>query len=393
MDNYKEKLKKLLIFTSIIGVALIFRIPFLSFTSIDYHAFLSNWFDTIKSNGGFEALKSVTGDYTQPYLYLLTLGTYLNINKLYYIKMISIVFEIIAAFYIMMIVNKKYKGDKVRYLSFGLTLFIPTVIFNGSVWAQCDIIFTAFVIGSIYYILCEKPITGVIFFGIALSFKLQAIFLFPLFIVLLFKNRIKIYHFVLLPITYFVLSIPSLIIGRPLKEIFLTYVNQSGEYKDLTYNAPSIYQWIPNDFFIKTNVVTNIGIIITFIVVLIIVYISVRYIKILNNENIIELSLLFALIVPYLLPRMHERYFFMADVISLLYAFYFPKKFYVAIILPLISLLCYLPFLYNTSSDYILDLSVILFLVLINLIYSFKIHLKDEEKFLMEPRLDLVTKS
>lgn len=380
MDINKILLKKFLILASIIWLALLIRIPGLPFMSGDYNAFVSRWFDTIKVNGGFAALKNAMGDYTQPYLYLLTIGTYTNINKLFYVKMISFVFEIMAALFIMKIVSIKYKNPKLVYLSFGLLLVIPTVIFNGAVWAQCDIIFTSFVIGSIYYILCEKPVTSLIFFGIALSFKLQAIFILPLFGILLFKNRIKIYHLLLIPLSYLVLSLPSLIVGRPLNDILLTYVNQSGEYKNLTYNAPSIYQWIPSNLFSDTTLVGYIGILITFVVVLIIIYTSVKYIKVLKYENIIELSLLLAVIVPFLLPRMHERYFFMADIISLLYAFCFPKKFYIAIIIPLVSLLCYLPFLYNTGTDSLIDLSIVLFIVLIDLIYSFRIHLLDEKK-------------
>ena len=164
----------------------------------------------------------------------------------------------------------------------------------------------------------------------------------------------------------------------------LTYANQSGEYKNLTYNAPSIYQWFTSKFFSNTTLVGYIGILSTFIVVLIIFYVSVRYIKVIKYENIIELSLLLAVIVPFLLPRMHERYFFMADIISLLYAFYFPKKFYIAIIIPLVSLLSYLPFLYNTNSDYILDLSIVLFIVIIDLIYSFTMHILNAKKVLNE---------
>ncbi|HEY8804854.1 MAG TPA: hypothetical protein VIM42_07075, partial [Clostridium sp.] len=199
MDKKKEFLKKFLILVAIIWLALIVRIHGLPFTSQDYNAFLSRWFDNIKTNGGFSSLKNSMGDYTQPYLYLLTLGTYTSINKLFYIKMLSFVFEIMAAFFIMKIVNMKYKDEKLGYLSFGILLLIPTVILNGSVWAQCDIIYTSFVIGSIYYILREKPIISIILYGIALSFKLQAIFILPLFAILLFKNKIKIYHLLLIP--------------------------------------------------------------------------------------------------------------------------------------------------------------------------------------------------
>ena len=378
MDNNRRFLKKSLMLISIIWLALIVRIPGLPFTSQDYNAFVSRWFETIKTGGGFSALKNAMGDYTQPYLYLLTLGTYTNINTLFYVKMLSFIFEIMAATFIMKIVNMKYKNEKLGYLAFGLLLFIPTVIFNGSVWAQCDIIFTSFVIGSIYYILIKKPITSLIFYGIALSFKLQAIFLLPLFGILLFKNRIKIYHFFIIPLAYLILSVPSLIVGRSLSDILLTYVNQSGEYTNLTYNAPSIYQWLPSNLFSDTTMVGYIGILLTLIVVIVILYVSIRYTKVIKYENIIELALLFTLIIPFLLPRMHERYFFMADVISLLYAFYYPKKFYVAIIIPLASLICYFPFLYNTGTNYLFVPSIMLFIVIVDLLYSFRLHLMIE---------------
>ncbi|WP_298836967.1 hypothetical protein [Clostridium sp.] len=379
MDKNKEFLKKFIILACIIWLALIVRIHGLPFASQDYTAFVSRWFDTIKTGGGFSSLKNSMGDYTPPYMYLLTLGTYTSINKLFYVKMTTFVFEIMTAFFVMKIVNIKYRNEKANYLAFGLLLFIPTVIFNGSVWAQCDIIFTSFVIGSIYYILREKPITSLIFYGIAVSFKLQAIFLLPLFGILLFKHRIKIYHLLLLPISYLFLSIPSLIVGRPLKDILLIYINQSSEYKNLTSNAPSIYQWFPSNLFSNTTLISNIGIIFTLVVVLIIFYVSIKYIKVIKYDNIIELSLLFSIIIPFLLPHMHERYFFMADIISLLYAFSFPKKFYIAIIIPLASLVCYLPFLYNASTNFIIAASVVLFLVIIDLIYSFKIHLVNEQ--------------
>lgn len=183
----------------------------------------------------------------------------------------------------------------------------------------------------------------------------------------------------IIPLSYLILSIPSLIVGRSLKDILLTYVNQSSEYTNLTYNAPSIYQWFPNKLFSNTTLVGYIGMVFTLVIVLIIFYVSIKHIKVIKYENVIELALLFALIIPFLLPRMHERYFFMADVISLLYAFSFPKKFYIAIIIPFASLVCYLPFLYNTSTNFIIAASVVLFIIIIDLIYSFRVHIINEK--------------
>ena len=66
---------------------------------------------------------------------------------------------------------------------------------------------------------------------------------------------------------------------------------------------------------------------------------------------------------------MHERYFYLADVVSILYAFFFPRAFYVAIVTQLCSLLSYAPYFLNTQ---IIPLSyvagAVLILILIVLI-------------------------
>jgi Gpi18-like mannosyltransferase len=58
---------------------------------------------------------------------------------------------------------------------------------------------------------------------------------------------------------------------------------------------------------------------------------------------------------------MHERYFFMADVISIIAAFYFPRLFYIAILMQLSSLLSYAPYMWNST---IISLSFVALIVL-----------------------------
>jgi len=58
---------------------------------------------------------------------------------------------------------------------------------------------------------------------------------------------------------------------------------------------------------------------------------------------------------------MHERYFYLADVLSIIYAFYFPRYFYVAVIMQLCSLLSYAPYLMNTQ---VINLAYVAFGVL-----------------------------
>jgi Gpi18-like mannosyltransferase len=59
------------------------------------------------------------------------------------------------------------------------------------------------------------------------------------------------------------------------------------------------------------------------------------------------LALLSLLLVPYTLPRMHDRYFFPADVLSLAYVAYFPAFFAIPVIVNLSSLFPYITYLFG----------------------------------------------
>jgi Gpi18-like mannosyltransferase len=72
---------------------------------------------------------------------------------------------------------------------------------------------------------------------------------------------------------------------------------------------------------------------------------------------------------------MHERYFFAADVVSIIYAFYWPKRFFVPLLVVGASLLSYISFLFYDegliSAQYLAILmGVALIIVVADLIKS-----------------------
>ena len=67
----------------------------------------------------------------------------------------------------------------------------------------------------------------------------------------------------------------------------------------------------------------------------------------LEGTALLTAGLFFALLLPYLLPHMHERYFFLADILALIYAFFRPKRFYIPIMVVFSSFAGYLPFLFG----------------------------------------------
>jgi len=342
LQNKIGKINYLLLSLICIVLAVTARLFLFDFESYDYMSFLSPWYDFIKSNGGFNALKFDFSNYSPPYLYLLVICTYLPLQKIYAIKFVSILFDFLAAFLVYVIVKQKYKSVFLPLISALTILFIPTVIMNSAMWGQCDIIFTCGLLASILYLMKGKYFKAFVFYSLAFAIKLQAIFLFPIFIILYFKRRFSILHFLMIPGMYVLLSIPCLLAGRPFSEVLLIYTSQASAYAHLTLNAPNLYQWIP----IYSLDINFSAIAFAMTVILIFCFICYKGLKNTESNTILKLSMILLLLVPFVLPQMHERYFFPADILSVVYAFYFPKYYYLPIAVILTSYFSYYPYLF-----------------------------------------------
>lgn len=123
--------------------------------------------------------------------------------------------------------------------------------------------------------------------------------------------------------------------------------NGPGATSTLTQNAPSFYQWLPSDA--PADYWKWAGIVLAGLFVLIVGLLTLLKKQLLTPALLLKIALLFALAIPFLLPEMHERYFYLADVVSILYVFFFPRASYVAILTQLCSLLSYTPYLLNTQ--------------------------------------------
>jgi hypothetical protein len=115
----------------------------------------------------------------------------------------------------------------------------------------------------------------------------------------------------------------------------------------LTLAAPNLYYWISNEFF---DVFYPAGLILAASMIVVFIIVVWKSRAELTKSTLIQLALASVLIVPYFLPRMHERYFFPADVISIIYGFFFPAYFFVPILINLVSFFAYQPFLFGMSS-------------------------------------------
>lgn len=352
-----------IIFGLIVGACFYLRNIFVPFMSGDVTNFLSPWMDYIVAHNSFSAFGEKFFDYSPAYVYILWLGTYLNFNHILWIKGISIFFDLVAASTIAKIVH--LKSPKLWKYSFIATLMFPSVIFNGSMWGQCDVVYSTFALISLLGILTKKYFRSFFFYAIAITFKFQAVFFAPIFwFLFLFKN-IKAKGLIalsgLITLVYGGSILPAYIVGRPLLDevdknngLLTIYLNQGKVYGGIVMGSiPNLYQWVDNN---KYEYFYPAGIVITLIIIGILSLIFVKS-KVSNiaNETIIRISFLTTLMMPFFLPKMHERYMFLAELMCLVYVFWFPKRFWIGILTGLISYSIYIRHIIGGSVPQLLE--------------------------------------
>jgi Gpi18-like mannosyltransferase len=305
----------------------------------DYVGFLNPWIIFIKTHGYASSLKYNFYDYTPSYIYVLIIIAKTGLNPLYLIKFISILFEYLAAFFVGKIVNLKYHSTKIFFISFAVLPLLPTVILNSSYLSQCDSIYASFILGSIYFILKNKQILSVIFLGLAFAFKMQTVFILPLFFVFMLRGKINWYYFFIIPLIFILSILPPWFYGRELTGLLKVYLNQTDHYRLLTLNFPNLYIWIDNDFY---EPVKTAGIVATIIITLLSGFWLSKKKYVLSFEMYIKLAFLSSIFIPFILPGMHERYMYLGDLLGVLYYLVLRKNIHLPISILLVSFYSYI---------------------------------------------------
>jgi Gpi18-like mannosyltransferase len=334
-------------------LALALRLSQLNFSSMDYQLVLRRWFETLLESG-FAALGTDFANYTPLYLYILYLSVRIVIRtplsgkllRMTGLKVPSLVADLFLAGIGAAIVNLKYPRSRLTLLAGLAILFTPTVIMNSAMWGQADAVYTAALLACLFFLLLRRPYWAMLAFGLAFAFKLQALFFAPLLVVLLIRRQLPWRSLLLAPLPYLLSLIPAWLAGRPLPDLLTIYLKQSGEYAFLTNHAPNLYAWLPQSAY---PVLFPAGLLFALLAACLLIFFAARPNIEYDNDLILQLATLSVLLVPFVTPKMHERYFYPADVITILYAFYFPRFFYVPLLTIGASLFAYLPFLYGKS--------------------------------------------
>jgi Gpi18-like mannosyltransferase len=319
------------------------RLALFRYQTADYTAFYRRWYDFVVSHGGVEALQYEFSDLNAPYRYFMVVLPHLPVpSPLAGIKAFSVFFEVVAAFFVYRIVALKYPSRWIPAAAAFTVFMLPTVVINSSMWAQGDAIYTAFSLGGVYFLLRKRPWWACVFFGLALSFKLQAIFVFPLLLVMVLLGRVPWRSLLAIPAVYIALDVPALLLGASPVKLLTIYLSQTSIYPDMTLSAPNIWQFFRGEHGMET--MKTAAILLTGLLILTLCLLVVLSRVELTDTRILLIGAISAILVPFVLPSMHERYFYLADVLTVVLAFHLPRRlWFIPIIVEFCSLMCYIP--------------------------------------------------
>ncbi len=358
-------IKSNVVFASALAVAaagLALRLYYFNAASGDYNSFLSVWIEEMRSLPGTQPIVKSIGDYNMPYLYFLFFVSRSQMNDLYAIKLLSVVFDFVLALGVSAIIYRYKKNDLYPLISFTAALFVPTVFLNSAYWGQCDSIYAALCVLALCFALYKKSAISMVFFALAFSFKIQTVFILPIVLILVLRHKIKLRDLLFFPATFIATLIPAMLCGRSFYDTFSIYLKQTESYPALTLNCPTFWALFPDNEFetFGTAALFLAGA----VCLVFMVYLYKNRSK-LDDTLLFDAAFIFVLIMPFFLPRMHERYFYLAEIFSVIYAFVHKKRFFPLFII-LSSFNCYCVYLFGyqiSQFEYfaVLNLAIIIY--------------------------------
>ena len=328
-----------------LGIRVILRVVITD----DWLMYWDPWISDLKEMG-FSYLATDRYDYTPTFVYILWAISRLSINPMTAYKGLHCVLDFVAAGILGKMIWKVTGSKRKGILSYGLFLIVPTIWANSALWAQCDIIFMTFLLLCFYHLFEDRPCKAMFFYGMAFVFKLQSLFIFPFLVILWVNKKVDLKHFLWIPALYFLSIVPAWIAGRPLMDLINIYMAQGAQdVWSLSIKWPNIYQIIGNQFFLLEYASAGTWLILGILMIILYAMAQKRYR--ITKEFIVQMALFFAILTPWFLPHMHERYGCVADILAIIYAMMNTKKFYFPLVQILVSFNSYMAYLSHLGSD------------------------------------------
>ncbi len=328
----------------------------LPYVSGDLRDFVLPWYQHILAYGRWHSAEASFANYSPPYIYLLCIASLLKgmLSPVAVIKLLDLPFVLLAAGAGFVLCRELGCTRLRAALGAGLIAFLPEICQNCWRWGQCDVIYTSLLLVMRAFLFRRRGYAALIALGVALAFKLQAIFLGPVILALVIAGDVPVLSVLAGIAAYIVMLVPAHLAGRPWRSLMGVYGGQYGYYTQLTMGAPNIF--VPFDFIthrFKATVragltdahLTAFGFLLAVLFAAGLTFYVVRYANLRRGIGLL-MSLSLSLIgLPYVLPKMHERYFIAGDTLLAIAAVVQPRLLLPAAMMQTAIVMAYQPFL------------------------------------------------
>lgn len=310
--------KQRVMLAAALALAAGFAVSFGRIVPPDAPIFLYAWLDHILRNGAVGAFADPFSNYSPPYLYLLAAGSLLHpwLTPLAILKLVAALCHaaLVAAAFAL---GRAAMPDR-AIAAAALAIVLPTALANSLLLAQCDTLLAAAILMLVTAAMRDRTLAMLAWFGVALAINLQAIFIGPFLLAMLLARRVPVRWWPLPLVVVAALWLPAMMAGWPPADLTMVYLKQTQWNRDFVNNASGLWALIvaldprPSDALIAAGVAAA-GIAGAALA---------GWLRRLPRDPaaILAAATLSVLILPFLMPRMHERYLFLADALAAMLA-------------------------------------------------------------------------
>ena len=278
----------------------------------DLPRYLYPWLDHIRAAGPRRAFAEPFSNNTPAYLYLLALAAPLVgwISAMTAIKALSIGGTLWLAAAMRRLLLAARADEPGRTALF--VPLVPSVALNAALLGQCDALWSAPCLLAVAAAVEGRAAWTLAWWGLAFAIKVQAIFLGPFVAAFVIGGRVPIRRWAIPAAIYALVMVPAWLEGWPALDLATIYLHQTGNFEFISMNAPNLWhlvQQVPGSA--RLNL-TPAAIALAGAAGIAFIF----FLRRAGRERLLEAALLSALIVPGLLPRLHDRYFFLADMLA-----------------------------------------------------------------------------
>ncbi len=304
------------LFAAILIFGLYWHWAFLPIFTIDVANDYVPWFNHIAQTGPIAAFAHPFGAYSPPYLYLLAAFTALKglLPDPYLIKLLALAGNAALAASFWHLLGRLDVLDRRRLAV--CILALPSVLMNAALLGQCDAMYVAPCIMGVAAAIDRKQAQMLAWCGLALAIKPQAVLIAPFVLAMLIARPAPFRVWLIAPAVLLATLIPAWLAGWPAADLLLIYFRQVETFKAVALNAPNIWMILDS---VGIDSAPFAGLALAAAVGACGAY-AARFgatARMLTQPMLLRVALLSPLIVAGLLPRMHERYFLLADILSI----------------------------------------------------------------------------